>query len=90
MSAMPVPDAAPALLELRNISKQYGHVQALDDASFTIGRNEIVGLLGDNGAGKSTLVKIMSGVEFPDSGKIFRDGREVTIRSRNCSSSQPP
>jgi simple sugar transport system ATP-binding protein len=79
------PDPAPPLLELRRISKQYGHVQALSNADFTIGRNEIVGLLGDNGAGKSTLVKIMSGVEFPDSGQILRDGREVAIRSRKDS-----
>ncbi|WP_188824444.1 ATP-binding cassette domain-containing protein [Brucella endophytica] len=76
---------ATPLLELRGISKQYGHVDALTDASFTIGRNEVVGLLGDNGAGKSTLVKIMSGVEFPTSGKIFRDGREVSIHSRKDS-----
>jgi len=85
MSPTAAADNAPPLLELRNVSKQYGHVQALSDASFTIGRNEIVGLLGDNGAGKSTLVKIMSGIEYPDSGRIFRDGREVTIRSRKDS-----
>jgi simple sugar transport system ATP-binding protein len=73
------------LLELRDISKQYGHVQALDAVDFRIGRNEVVGLLGDNGAGKSTLVRIMSGVEFPDGGIVLRDGHEVTIRSRKDS-----
>ena len=73
------------LLELRNISKQYGHVQALTGVDFTIGRNEVVGLLGDNGAGKSTLVRIMSGIEHPDSGSFWRDGREVKIRSRKDS-----
>jgi simple sugar transport system ATP-binding protein len=73
------------LLELRGISKQYGHVQALDAVDFWINRNEVVGLLGDNGAGKSTLVRIMSGVEFPNSGIVLRDGREVTIRSRKDS-----
>jgi len=76
--------AAP-LLELEGISKSYGHLEALRAANFSIGRNEVVGLLGDNGAGKSTLVKIMSGVEFPTSGRILRDGREVTIRSRKDS-----
>jgi simple sugar transport system ATP-binding protein len=79
------PAAEPPLLALRGISKGYGHVQALDRADFSIGRNEIVGLLGDNGAGKSTLVKIMSGIEFPDSGEVFRDGRPVSIRSRKDS-----
>ena len=73
------------LLQLSGISKQYGHVQALRDVDFQINRNEIVGLLGDNGAGKSTLVRIMSGIEFPDSGRVLRDGREVMIRSRKDS-----
>jgi simple sugar transport system ATP-binding protein len=73
------------LLELTGISKHYGHVQALRDVDFQINRNEIVGLLGDNGAGKSTLVRIMSGIEFPDSGRILRDGQEVVIRSRKDS-----
>lgn len=73
------------LLELRGISKHYGHVQALRDVDFQINRNEIVGLLGDNGAGKSTLVRIMSGIEFPDSGRVLRDGKAVMIRSRKDS-----
>ncbi len=80
MSAITTP-----LLELKGISKSYGHVEALRDAHFEIRRNEVVGLLGDNGAGKSTLVKIMSGVEFPTSGHILRDGRPATIRSRKDS-----
>jgi len=85
MSAIAAANTVEPLLALKGVSKQYGHVQALANADFSIGRNEIVGLLGDNGAGKSTLVKIMSGVEFPQSGQIFRDGREVSIRSRKDS-----
>lgn len=81
---MSIPSSTP-LLELKGISKQYGHVQALSGVDFQINRNEIVGLLGDNGAGKSTLVRIMSGVEFPDSGQVFRDGAPATIKSRKDS-----
>lgn len=81
---MTIPSSTP-LLELKGISKQYGHVQALSGVDFQINRNEIVGLLGDNGAGKSTLVRIMSGVEFPDSGQVLRDGAPATIKSRKDS-----
>ena len=73
------------LLALRKISKRYGHVQALSNVDFQINSNEIIGLLGDNGAGKSTLVRIMSGIESPDSGSVLRNGREVIIRSRKDS-----
>src|SRR6185312_15770033 len=78
-------DADVPMFELRGMSKQYGHVQALDNVDLQIRRNEVVGLLGDNGAGKSTLVRIMSGIETPDTGTIWRDGREVRLRSRKDS-----
>ena len=71
-----------ALLEIRGASKRYGRQQALDDVSFTVGRAEIVGLLGDNGAGKSTLVKIMSAVVQPDQGEVFWEGKPVSMRDR--------
>jgi simple sugar transport system ATP-binding protein len=70
---------APPVLEARQITKRYGHVEALRGADLLVGRGQIVGLVGDNGAGKSTLVKILSGVEAPDSGAILLDGQPITI-----------
>jgi len=64
-------------LELRNVSKWFGEVHALENINFKLGRNEIVGLLGDNGAGKSTLIKIMTGYHQPTSGEIFFNGVKV-------------
>lgn len=65
-------------LELYNISKSFGEVQSLRDVNFRVGKNEVVGLLGDNGAGKSTLIKIITGYHQPDSGEIFFMGQQVT------------
>ena len=56
-----------------NISKRYGHVTALSDATLSVNPGEVVGLVGDNGAGKSTLVKILSGALKPDSGELILD-----------------
>jgi simple sugar transport system ATP-binding protein len=64
-------------LELRNVSKSFGEVQALEDINFQLGQNEVVGLLGDNGAGKSTLIKIITGYYQPTSGEIFFNGQKV-------------
>ncbi len=64
-------------LELRHVSKYFGEVQALEDINFKLGRNEIVGLLGDNGAGKSTLIKIITGYHRPTSGEIYFNGKKV-------------
>jgi simple sugar transport system ATP-binding protein len=64
-------------LELRNVSKYFGEVQALKDINFQLGNNEVVGLLGDNGAGKSTLIKIITGYHQPTSGEIYFNGRKV-------------
>ncbi|MBO0801564.1 MAG: sugar ABC transporter ATP-binding protein [Nocardiopsaceae bacterium] len=78
-------DSPAPLLELRDISKSYGQVQALRDVSFTVGKGETVGLFGDNGAGKSTLVKIMAGVERADAGSIFWEGKPAPLGSRRAS-----
>lgn len=69
------------LLEARNVSRRFGHVQALDGADFTVYPGEICALIGDNGAGKSTLVKILSGADLPDGGELFLEGRPVAIGS---------
>lgn len=67
------------LVRMEHINKFFGRVQALNDVSFTVRRNEIVGLLGDNGAGKSTLIKILSGALTADSGEIYFKGQKVHI-----------
>ncbi|HBU96766.1 MULTISPECIES: ATP-binding cassette domain-containing protein [Thalassospira] len=59
------------VLELKNISKSYGAIQALRDVSLAIEPGEVVGLMGDNGAGKSTLVKVIAGNFAPSSGDIL-------------------
>jgi len=68
-----------AVLELANISKHFGAIQAVSDVSLTIARGEAVGLMGDNGAGKSTLVKMIAGNFLPSSGTIRIDDREVVL-----------
>jgi len=74
-------DGAAPVLEARGISKRYGSVTALADASFEIYRREIVALIGDNGAGKSTFVKILSGAQRPDTGTLTMRGRPVDFHS---------
>src|SRR5512143_1520133 len=64
-------------LELKNVSKSFGEVHALENVNFHLGSNEIVGLLGDNGAGKSTLIKIITGYFQPTSGEIYFNGKKV-------------
>jgi simple sugar transport system ATP-binding protein len=68
-------------LRMVNIEKYFGLVCALKDINVEIGRNEIVGLLGDNGAGKSTMVKILTGVYRPTHGEIYIAGRKVDLSS---------
>jgi D-xylose transport system ATP-binding protein len=68
-------DTAP-LLQLDNIVKNYGAIEALKGISFDIHRGQVVALLGDNGAGKSTLVKIIAGGLEATSGRIVFDGEE--------------
>ena len=64
-------------LELKNVSKAFGEVHALENINFQLGRNEVVGLLGDNGAGKSTLIKLITGYYQPTSGEIYFNGERI-------------
>ena len=68
------------ILELRGITKTFPGVVALDRVELAIGRNEIVGLVGENGAGKSVLMKILIGLVQPDEGSIVLEGKPVTLR----------
>ncbi len=68
-----------SIVRLEKVDKFFGAVHALHDIDIAIGRNEIVGLIGDNGAGKSTLIKVMTGVLAPTSGRIFIRDREVNL-----------
>jgi len=72
--------STPAL-EVRNISKYFGSVIALQDVSLKLMPGEVMCLLGDNGAGKSTLIKTLSGVHRPDEGEYLVDGAPVHFES---------
>ncbi len=77
--------AAPAagfrdIVRLEGVQKYFGSIHALRDIDLSIGRNEIVGLIGDNGAGKSTLIKVMTGVLAPTSGRIFIRDQAVDLK----------
>jgi D-xylose transport system ATP-binding protein len=67
------------LLQIRNLSKAFGSVQALADVDFEVVPGEVMALVGDNGAGKSTLIKCIAGTHAADSGQIFFEGEEVHI-----------
>lgn len=64
-------------LEMRNVSKSFGEVKSLRNINFKLGRNEVVGLLGDNGAGKSTMIKTITGYHHPTEGEIYFNGEKV-------------
>jgi inositol transport system ATP-binding protein len=68
-------------LEVRNISKSFPGVRALDNVSLKVRKGSVLVLCGENGAGKSTLMKIIDGVYQPDEGEIFVEGKKVHIRN---------
>jgi simple sugar transport system ATP-binding protein len=71
------------ILSMRNITKEFPGVLALDNVDFTLRKGQIHALMGENGAGKSTLIKVLTGVYTKDSGQVFMAGhdKEVTIRT---------
>jgi branched-chain amino acid transport system ATP-binding protein len=65
-------------IEVRNVSKSFGNLRALDDVSLTVDNHSITILMGPNGSGKTTLINVISGFYRPDSGRIVYRGREIT------------
>ncbi|MGO8089419.1 ABC transporter ATP-binding protein [Rhizobium leguminosarum] len=71
------------LLEIKNLSKSYGAVKAVNDVSIHVDRGEIAGLIGPNGSGKSTFFDCSTGLAKPDTGKVILDGQDITGWSLN-------
>src|SRR5512135_2145276 len=74
----PMTETTP-VVEMRNIKKNFGAVQALRGIDLVLHHNEVLGLVGDNAAGKSTLMKVLSGAYIPDEGEIFIEGKKAHI-----------
>ena len=68
-------------LQMRNVTKRFGSIVANRNVDLDVYRGEILAILGENGSGKTTLMNMISGIYYPDEGKIFMDGQEVVIRS---------
>src|SRR5215471_1652542 len=69
------------ILELRHVSKAFGHVVALEDVSLQAFAGSVLVIVGDNGAGKSTMIKVLAGVYPVDAGEVRIDGRAVGLTS---------
>lgn len=70
------------MIEVANLSKSYGPIEALRDVTFQVAAGQVVGLLGPNGAGKSTTIKILTGYLHPDEGAVTIDGLDVLAHTR--------
>lgn len=73
------------ILELKNITKKFPGVKALDDVNFQLKAGEIHALMGENGAGKSTFIKVITGVHQPNEGEIYLNGKKIEIKDPNDS-----
>ena len=67
-----------ALLSVRNVTRRFGGIVAIDDVSLDVEKGQVVGLIGPNGAGKSTLVNVLSGFDRPTRGRVLLGERDVT------------
>lgn len=72
------------MIEIRNVAKSFGEVQAVKGVSFSAADGEITGLLGPNGAGKTTTLRVLSSLVVPDSGQACVDGLDVQLESRRA------
>ncbi|NLE20025.1 MAG: sugar ABC transporter ATP-binding protein [Clostridiales bacterium] len=72
---------ADYILELKNITKRFPGVTALDQVSVSVNRGDIHALVGENGAGKSTLIKVLAGIYHPEEGEVFLDGVRTVFRT---------
>jgi ABC-type sugar transport system ATPase subunit len=80
-AASPAANAGEALLQLREIEKHFGPVQALSGVNLDVPAGQVTALVGDNGAGKSVLIKCIAGIHAPDAGQILWEGHPAHIRS---------
>jgi simple sugar transport system ATP-binding protein len=74
----PTKESSP-VVEMHQIKKNFGAVQALRGVDLTLHHNEVLGLVGDNAAGKSTLMKVLSGAYIPDEGELFIEGNKIHL-----------
>src|SRR3954471_21405335 len=73
-------------IELKNVSKRFGGVAAVNSISFNVKEGELMALLGPSGGGKTTVLRMIAGLEMPSSGDIFIDGKrvnDVSVQQRN-------
>jgi branched-chain amino acid transport system ATP-binding protein len=77
-----MPEARDAIIDVTDLAKRFGGVQALRGVSMSIDPGEILGMLGPNGSGKTTLVNCISGVLEPTAGRVMLDGHDITRWSR--------
>ena len=71
-------EPADVILEVRHLSRSFGGLKAVQDVSFRLRRNDILGIIGPNGAGKTTLFNLLNGFLLPDAGEVLIDGRDMS------------
>ncbi len=79
----PAKDSSDVMIDVRNLSRHFGDVRAVDDISFTVQRGEIFSFLGHNGAGKTTTIRMLTGRSLPTSGSATIDGMDIVSDLKN-------